>query len=50
MKANPDKFQAVAVRERTHGERPTFKIGKAEIECDETVNSLVMLVLILILD
>ena len=36
MKANRDKFQAVAVGERTHGERPTFKIGEAEIGCDET--------------
>ena len=40
MKANPDKFQAVAVGERTHGERPTFRIGEAEIECDETVKLL----------
>ena len=40
MKANPDKFQAVAVGERTHNERPTFKIGEAEIGCDETVKLL----------
>ena len=40
MKANPDKFQAVAVGERAHGERPTFKIGEAEIGCDETVKLL----------
>ena len=40
MKANPDKFQAVAVGERAHGERPTFRIGEAEIECDETVKLL----------
>ena len=40
MKANPDKFQAVAVGERTHGERPIFMIGEAEIGCDETVKLL----------
>ena len=42
MKASPDKFHAVAVRvrERTRGERPTFKIGEAEIECDEIVKLL----------
>ena len=40
MKANPDKFQAVAVGERTHDERPTFKIGEAEIGCAETVKLL----------
>ena len=40
MKANPDKIQAVAVGERTHGERPAFKIGEAEIGCDETVKHL----------
>ena len=40
MKANPDKFQAVALGERTRGEEPTFRIGEAEIECDETVKLL----------
>ena len=40
MKANPEKFQAVAVGERTHSEWPTFKIEEAEIECDETVKLL----------
>ena len=40
MKADPDKFQAVAVGKRTRGERPTFKIGEAEIGCDETVKLL----------
>ena len=39
-KAYPDKFQAVAVGERTHNERPTFKMGEAEIGCDETVKLL----------
>ena len=36
MKANADKFQAVAVGERTHNEGPTFRIGEAEIKSDET--------------
>ena len=36
----PDKFQAVAVGERTHGERSTFRVGEADIECDETVKLL----------
>ena len=40
MKANPDKFQAVAVGERAHGERHTFKIGEADMGCDETVKLL----------
>ena len=40
MKATPDKFQVVAVGERTHNERPTFKIGEAEIGCEETVKRL----------
>ena len=40
MKANPDKFQAVAVGERKHNEGPTFRIGEAEIGCDETVKLL----------
>ena len=37
MRANPDKFQAVAIGERTHNEGPTFRIGEAEIGSDETV-------------
>ena len=37
MKANPDKFQAVAVGEGTHDEGPTFRIREAEIQCGETV-------------
>ena len=40
MKANPNKFQAVAVGVLTHTEGPTFRIGEAEIECDETVKLL----------
>ena len=40
MKANPEKFQAFAVGERTYGEKPTFKIGETEIECEKTVKLL----------
>ena len=40
MKANPDKFQAFAVGEKTFDEKPTFNIGEAEISCDETVKLL----------
>ena len=40
MKANPDKFQAVVVGERTNDEGPTFRIGEAEIGCDETAKLL----------
>ena len=40
MKANPDKFQALAVGERTHKERPIFRIGDAQIECEKTVKLL----------
>ena len=40
MKANPDKFQALAVGERTHNERPIFRIGDAQIECEKTVKLL----------
>ena len=37
MKANPDKFQAVAVSGKTFDEKPTFNIGEAEISCEESV-------------
>ena len=40
MKANPDKFQAFAVGGRTLDEKPTFKIGEAEIVREETVKLL----------
>ena len=39
MKANQDRFQAFAVGEKTFGEKPTFKIGETEIECEETVKT-----------
>ena len=40
MKANPDKFQAFDFGQRTFSEKPTFKLGEAEVECDETVKLL----------
>ena len=38
MKANPDKFQALAVGERDR--KPIFRIGEAQIECETTVKLL----------
>ena len=40
MKANPEKFQALAVGEKTFSMKQVFKIGEAEIECEETVKLL----------
>ena len=40
MKENSEKFQAFAVGEKTYGEKPTFKIGETEIECEKTVKLL----------
>ena len=37
MKANPDKFQALAVGEKTFALKPVNKIGEAEIECEVSV-------------
>jgi hypothetical protein len=31
MQANPDKFQAIAVGNKTHAKTPVFKIDSAEI-------------------
>jgi hypothetical protein len=33
MQANPDKFQAIAVDNKTHAKTPVFKIDSAEITC-----------------
>ena len=38
--ANPDKFQAIAVGNKTHAKTPVFKIESAEIACDEVVKLL----------
>ena len=40
IKANPEKVQAFAVGEKTFVEKPTFKIGETEIECEKTVKRL----------
>ena len=40
MQANPDKFQAIAVGNKTHAKTPVFKIDSAEITCDEVVKLL----------
>jgi hypothetical protein len=40
MQANPDKFQAIAVGNKTHAKKPVFKIDSAEITCDEVVKLL----------
>ena len=40
MQANPDKFQAIAVGNKTHAKTPVFKIDPAEITCDEVVKLL----------
>ena len=40
MKANPDKFQAIAVGRRTHDKSPIFKLGDINIPCDEVVKLL----------
>ena len=40
MQANPDKFQALAVGERTQDKIPAFSISNIDIKCDETVKLL----------
>ena len=37
MKANPDKFQAVAVGLKTHKKSPVFKVGNVNIETEDVV-------------
>ena len=44
MKANPERCQAFAVGEKTYNEKPTFKIGETEIECEKTVKLLGVLI------
>lgn len=34
IKANPNKFQVLAIGKRTF-ERPNFRIGNAEIQCEK---------------
>ena len=42
MKANPEKFQALAVgeKEKAFALKPVLKVGEAEIECEESVKPL----------
>jgi hypothetical protein len=40
LRSNPDKFQAIAVGNKTHAKTPVFKIESAEITCDEVVKLL----------
>ena len=40
MKANPDSSKPLLWGQKTYGEKPTFKLGEAEIECEETVKLL----------
>ena len=40
MKANPDKFQAIAVGKRTKDENITFKLDDNIIKCEEHVKLL----------
>ena len=42
MQANPDKFQALEVGQKTADRSPIFKVGGADITCDETVKVLVI--------
>jgi hypothetical protein len=40
MQANPEKFQAIAVGNKTHAKTPVFNIEAAELTCDEVVKLL----------
>ena len=40
MQANPEKFQAIAVGEKSFNKSPIFQIGTANISCDELVKLL----------
>ena len=40
MKANPDKFQAVAIGLKTHKKSPVFKVGNVNIETEDVVKLL----------
>ena len=40
MKANPEKFQAVAVGERTYKENISFNLDNNVINCEESVKLL----------
>ena len=40
MQANPEKFQAIAVGNKTPAKTPVFNIESAELTCDEVVKLL----------
>ena len=40
MKANPDKFQAIAVGKKTHDKSPVFEIGNSKLACEEVMKLL----------
>ena len=40
MKANPDKFQAIAIGKKSRSGCPVFKIDSFDINCDESVKLL----------
>jgi hypothetical protein len=35
MKANPEKFQAIALGKKTHQQKINFKFKNIEISCDD---------------
>ena len=40
MKANPGKFQAIAVGKRTHSENICFNLGENIVSCEDSVKLL----------
>ena len=40
MKANPDKFQAIAIGKKTNKHNLTFKLNGNNITCEDNVNLL----------
>ena len=40
MKANPGKFQAIAVGKRTHSENICFNLGENSVDCEDSVKLL----------
>jgi hypothetical protein len=40
MRANRDKFQAIAVGKKTYAKEPVFNIESANISCDEVLKLL----------
>ena len=40
MKANPDKFQAICIGQKTHDNIDSFQIGQTTIKCDDNATLL----------